>query len=379
MSFRTVVAGIFVASFTLVGCNFSAGDEVKPAAKLNVNDVVRLCENAMNTELEALSDRKSSPMLLSASISESEITADGFDGKISGTATGKGSLSENFELECKMNGDGGDVKVTLPVKPKTTSTKAKPKPTTTTAKPKSKSNDKDIDRTKVDPEHDKSGERGRDDNLGILYHNSVDWEFLRYPEKVQPGVKIYNVQAQASCSAGFLAREKDKKTLYLITAGHCGKKGDEFAIVNKEGKARKFGTMAASLVDRDAVGAIEGLDIGLIEISDPNLVSPKLPTSYELKGWMSPEKALEGENPICHLGATTGYSCGVPVSIDKDGQFYARGIYDRGDSGGAVFALSKDGAWAVGVASRVSDANKTKGGIMGISDALKGWNLALLG
>ena len=138
--------------------------------------------------------------------------------------------------------------------------------------------------------------------------------------------------------------------------------------------------MVESYVERHGQGIV-GADIGLIELY-PNVrqyVDSALPMNTKLKGWITPQEAERRNMEICRLGATTGYSCGVFVSVDKAGQFYFRNIMDRGDSGGAIFAVDRSGVWALGVVSRVSDYNKTLGGGMEIASAMRHWGLTLHG
>lgn len=236
-----------------------------------------------------------------------------------------------------------------------------------------------VDPSRIDPHNDPSGRSGMNDNLGIYYHNSVDWEWLKYPELVSPGVRIYNATTHGSCSAGFIASRGDR--LFLITAAHCGNRGDQFLIQNRQGQQYVFGEMVESYLEQDARGSITGADIGLIELYDDakQYVSSALPTSSKLQGWLTPQEAAQRGMAFCRLGATTGYSCGKFGEIGNNGLFYYRNINDRGDSGGVIFALDDSGAWAVGVSSNVSDTNKTYAGGMEIAGAIQHWGLTLHG
>ena len=232
-----------------------------------------------------------------------------------------------------------------------------------------------IDRRAIDPGNDASGQRGRDDNLGIYYHNSTDWQWLKQPGGVVPGGRIYNETRNGECSTGFLASKGER--LFIITAGHCGERGDEFYVQDSNDNWAHAGTMVESLWQQDAQTSEFGADIGLIELSGEARYSSSLPLDRPLRGWITPEEAQARGMAICRLGATTGYSCGEFTEVGRDGQFYFRNITDRGDSGGAVFAVNDQGAWAVGVTSNGADTNKTMVGAMGIAGAIQHWGLTI--
>lgn len=236
-----------------------------------------------------------------------------------------------------------------------------------------------VDPRRIDPDNDSSGRTGRDDNLGIYYHNMVDWRFLERPGAIVPGGRMHNVTSSAMCSIGFIASTSDR--LFVVTAGHCGNVGDQFLVEDSQGGTLVFGEMVESFVEYAENKAIVGADIGLIEIypdARPH-VHAALPASSPLKGWITPQEAQRRGMAICRLGATTGYSCGKFEEIGRAGQFYYRGISDRGDSGGVVFALEDTGAWGIGVVSNVADTNKTYAGAMEIAGAMQHWVLQLHG
>ena len=234
-----------------------------------------------------------------------------------------------------------------------------------------------IQREVIDPRNDSSGQSGRDDNRGVYYHNSVDWEWLKQPGGVVPGGRIYNETGNMNCSTGFLASRGER--VFIITAGHCGGRGDQFYVEDAQGNWAYAGEMVESYLEQSADGSVIGADIGLIELTGNAQYSSTLPLDLPLRGWITPQEAQARGMMICRLGATTGYSCGEFDSIGNNGLFYFRSITDRGDSGGAIFAVDNSGVWAVGVNSNVSDANKTLVGAMEIGSAIEYWGLTIHG
>ena len=103
-----------------------------------------------------------------------------------------------------------------------------------------------IRRDIIDPSNDKSGQSGRDDNRGVYYHNSVDWKWLEQPGGVVPGGRIYNSTQSTICSTGFLASGDAR--LFIITAGHCGNRGDQFYVEDSHGNWAYVGEMVEPYV-----------------------------------------------------------------------------------------------------------------------------------
>ncbi|OFT56562.1 hypothetical protein HMPREF3151_10135 [Corynebacterium sp. HMSC05H05] len=180
-----------------------------------------------------------------------------------------------------------------------------------------------------------------------------------------------------TCSTGFLASADGR--LFIITAGHCGNRGDQFYVEDSRGNWAFVGEMVESYLEQDENGSIFGADIGLIEITGDAKYSSTLPVDLPLRGWITPQEAQARGMAICRLGATTGYSCGQFEEVGNNGLFYFRNINDRGDSGGAVFAADNSGVWAIGVSSNVSDTNKTRLGAMEIGSAIQHWGLTIHG
>lgn len=199
---------------------------------------------------------------------------------------------------------------------------------------------------------------------GMTYHNSVDWlPQLQNSHSIFPGAEIKNLTHGYFCSAGYVVSNANNE-LYILTAGHCGKKGDTFGIREQTSDRYEIiGHMTDTRVryQDDKETFIAGDDTGLIKITNPAWVSPTVPVAgTTFKGVMSAQKALDKGLTVCHLGRTTGFSCG-PIIDTNNGNFRFWGLSDRGDSGGPIFAMDSDNNyWAVGVTSAVDDFAKTR-------------------
>lgn len=199
---------------------------------------------------------------------------------------------------------------------------------------------------------------------GMTYHNSVDWlPGLQKPRSIFPGAEIKNIDQSFYCSAGYLA-ENTNHELYILTAGHCGKPGDRFAIYEQHStNYTVIGYMADTQVryQDPEEKLIAGNDIGLIKITTPVWQSSHIPVkNTAFKGTMTAQQALDKGLSVCHLGRTTGFSCGNIIDSDNGG-FRFWGLSDRGDSGGPIFAMDNNkNYWAIGVSSAVDDLAKTR-------------------
>lgn len=342
------------------------------------------CEKAVKDALDSEGIGFDSLTVNVGQISELDITAGLFQGQLEAKMFND-EFAGGFDFTCLT--DGIDAQVAdfyFPpenFKVPQTSAQAAPQPS---AQPQPQQQQPQqppvaqVDPQRIDPQNNGAGRVGRDDNLGIYYHNRVDWQFLQKPGAVVPGGAILNATQSTRCSTGFIASTGNRA--FIVTAGHCGDVGDQFYIQDAQGGNMMIGEMVESYVERSG-NSIAGADIGLIEIYDDAkpYVDSALPMDQQLKGWITPEEAQRRNMGICRLGSTTGYSCGVFVSVEPAGQFYFRNISDRGDSGGAIFAYDDSGVWALGVMSRGSDHNPTLAGGMEIAGAMQYWGLTLHG
>ena len=383
-SFKALGSILAVSALALAGCSNSGGTDVvyetstqwveptdeQTVAALKNSEIAWACEDELayfldttGYEFDYLSvDPSALPMSVGNSSS--------FEGLVSASIDSP-AYSGTFNFECSTDGYTAEVdQIELPDPRKTTQVTTQAAPTQTAAPVAPK---------QIDPQNYDTGRSAHEQDGGIKYHNSMDWKFLERPGKIQPGGRIYKVGTSSYCSTGFIASLGER--VFIVTAGHCGDVGDQFLVEDSQGNTLVVGEMVESYVAYESDGSILGADIGLIEIYDAakQYVDSSLPPGQQLMGYITPQYAQQHGMLICRIGSTTGYACGVFEEIGRDGQFYFRNIVDRGDSGGAIFALDDNGAYALGVTSNVSDFNKTLAGGMEIASAMEHWGLTLHG
>lgn len=380
---QTLISVALASATTLTALTACSGAEDiaadAPETKLTPTEVAELCQNAARNASTADGVAYDALTVYAHEVPTDAITGQTFDSEISGILSNDEYIGE-FTFRCTI--DGSDAQVSnfyfppknfLAPQSESSPTRQAQRQHAQPQQPQAQA----VDPQRIDPRNNGAGVTGRDDNLGIYYHNKQDWLFLEAPGKVVPGAKIYNVN-KSYCSTGFIASRENRT--FIVTAGHCGDVGDQFYVNDQYGGSLVVGEMVESFYERDNTGFI-GTDIGLIEIYDDAkpYVDSALPVNSRLKGWITPAQAGQGNMTICRLGATTGYSCGKFVEVDRAGQFVFRNIADRGDSGGAIFAFDGTDAWALGVTSNGSDYNKTLTSGMEIAGAMQHWGLTLHG
>lgn len=202
-----------------------------------------------------------------------------------------------------------------------------------------------------------------------IYHDSEQWQWLSYSGKVIPGGHIFNATTGGQCSTGWIVGQNRRS--FILTAGHCGRVYDRFGIRDRNGNTALIGQM----VEKKDFST--GQDYGLIEITNPRLVDPRLPNHYEVTGWRTVQWLNQQRPTICHLGYRTGKSCGQYLGVDDNGYIHFRGIVDHGDSGGPVFAVVNNTIYAVGVISWSQPSNATDVAAQPIEPAMVRWGLTL--
>lgn len=166
-----------------------------------------------------------------------------------------------------------------------------------------------------------------------------------------------------SCTVAFSFSGPDGRN-YAVTAGHCGKEGDLVWPTYAETAADysvEIGHYIYSGLYSENVGEIGDIDVGIIEITDPDrymdLVGKPIETAL-YSGDIS-----TGER-ICKTGATTGFTCGefeatgrtqiIRTDTGTERETYgdiAHVCALPGDSGGPVFYIIGGRASIIGVVS----------------------------
>mgnify|MGYP002715106945 CR=1 FL=1 len=378
---RALSTFVLVALLPIAACSDSDSNETT-VAHLSPSAVADACQQAVIDDIRAEGLSYDVLSVYGFDVPEDLIRSDGtFEGQLTGTLQNDEYIGK-FTFDCATDGSTAQVgnynfAEENFLADRSTSA-SRPTENTPTRRPRQQSTEQTapVDPQRIDPQHNGAGRSGRDDNLGIYYHNRENFRFLEQPGKIVPGGRIYNTRKNSGCSTGFIASRDNRA--FIITAGHCGDIGDQFVVQDRQGNTLLLGEMVESYVEQSGE-AITGADIGLIELYDDakQHVDSSLPVNAKIQGVISPAEAAQREMAICRLGATTGYSCGVFVDEDQAGQFHFRNISDRGDSGGAIFAFDGTNAYALGVVSRGSDYNKTLAGGMSIGEAVQYWGLTV--
>lgn len=203
-------------------------------------------------------------------------------------------------------------------------------------------------------------------------------EYFMTAGVLTPGVAIYNLDSSGRCSAGHFVG--DGQRLFILTAGHCGDKGETFFYKDANGNRVKIGEMVLEARNTNTE-YINSADIGLIEISNPAAqISPSPALNAPMAGWLSLEEVALRKPTICRAGSTRGVSCGNYLDRREDQGLFTFGNDSApGDSGGPVYASIDGELWAVGVLSfgNDQDPSDVEVGAMEIGTTMAQFNLTI--
>ncbi|MDO4908697.1 MAG: hypothetical protein Q3962_02445 [Corynebacterium sp.] len=241
--------------------------------------------------------------------------------------------------------------------------------------------------------------------------NTNAWRFLNYAHSIGPGTRILRAAEggngqSVSCSIGWIGKYQLGSTSYdpvIYTAGHCGKVGSKWYYLkakDNDPTGQRYDQVYigqtvmnfACTYSPDAdncknTGNMLDYDLSVIQIDpaftaahkDDGVIQPGL-TQSELDNIVQPIKQKNGwdftgynlsnlnwgapmsydeidkTNPlICRLGWKTGMSCGVKSTTVSGTSTLTQYLMsfttsaEQGDSGGTVFAITKDGLRPVGI------------------------------
>lgn len=153
-----------------------------------------------------------------------------------------------------------------------------------------------------------------------------------------------------ACSAGYMARTAEGETV-MVTAGHCGLV-DQPVYVTRDGEKKPVGTVIHSEFSADNSAD----DVGIVRLTSPGDVSPRLAGEHAVTGILSLEEVQELRPELCRFGARSGLSCGEYLGM-HDGKILFSNIARPGDSGGPVLARVDGRYLAVGVTSWMVDGS----------------------
>lgn len=219
---------------------------------------------------------------------------------------------------------------------------------------------------------------------GQIYWQQQGFEALEEnPEGLYPGSGFLTIDQEKGtaslCSTGWLVgQEGDHDHVYMLTAGHCGKVGDEIYIPVANGDPIPAGRFVWS-----QGGEPGGIDHALVDVTDaPNLQSAlPLGDQLQISGWRGAEWVRENKPYTCRIGAKNGLSCGAFTEMESEIVYRYENISNHGDSGGAVWAQDpKSGNWyAVALTSFGSAEDATNAGAVTIEPVMDYFNLKIYG
>ncbi|HHU67771.1 S1 family peptidase [Corynebacterium sp.] len=184
-----------------------------------------------------------------------------------------------------------------------------------------------------------------------------------------PGFEV--TTPDRACSAGFMARTAAGEPV-MVTAGHCGLVG-QTVFVSRDGRQVAVGTVIHSEFAADNSAP----DIGIVRLTSPEDVSPRLAGVYPIEGVLSVEDVQRLRPELCRFGARSGISCGEYLGINED-KIVLSNIARPGDSGGPVLARIDGRYHAVGVASWMLTGSRPVIAAQPLAGILEEHNLQLM-
>ncbi|MFK4084758.1 hypothetical protein ACI2LF_11650 [Kribbella sp. NPDC020789] len=169
------------------------------------------------------------------------------------------------------------------------------------------------------------------------------------------GARLWNQSAGAICTTGFGVKDAQGRP-YILTAGHCGQPGQQFA----DGQGEYIGNMTAKNADHDvALIPTNAVDFQLyVGNSTDNLVQNVPYWGHVYVGQFlcqsGQTSAAELGGPVCNIKVLFFYNDREDLveGEQMDGQPAARG----GDSGGPVYSRGDAGLIANGTTTRTAGA-----------------------
>jgi hypothetical protein len=148
-------------------------------------------------------------------------------------------------------------------------------------------------------------------------------------------------QGSTVCTLGFV----DPATRTGYSAGHCRGSG---SVTDRDGRflgvvgTSRDNTPNGTVVRTDEVIS----DYETITLADDVIISTALPGGRQLV--VDPAAPLAAGQPICHLGAVSGESCGTVERVNNGWFTMSNGVVSqKGDSGGPVYTLLGNGTAAL--------------------------------
>lgn len=195
--------------------------------------------------------------------------------------------------------------------------------------------------------------------LPIQVQSEVD--NLKYSTIAAPGVEFLNYEENITCSFSWAAKDLSTGKTGFLTAGHCGKSGDQVVIQSSPGVETPIGTIEWSSFETNNK-TMHSIDLAFVSIDTPTLMSTQVPGIAKTPSRVMNNVDYKRIMPdLCKIGQMTGTTCGdseTEHSTMQRATFTAPSY--PGDSGGPVYAQTKTGELVavgvfVGVPSGVED------------------------
>lgn len=184
---------------------------------------------------------------------------------------------------------------------------------------------------------------------------------LKYSTIAAPGVEFLNYEENITCSFSWAAKDLSTGKTGFLTAGHCGKSGDQVVIQSSPGVETPIGTIEWSSFETNNK-TMHSIDLAFVSIDTPTLMSTQVPGIAKTPSRIMSDVDYKRIMPdLCKVGQMTGTTCGdseTEHSTMQRATFTAPSY--PGDSGGPVYAQTKTGELVavgvfVGVPSGVED------------------------
>lgn len=174
---------------------------------------------------------------------------------------------------------------------------------------------------------------------------------LKYSQIAAPGVEFLNYNENITCSFSWAAKDLDTGKEGFLTAGHCGKAGDDVVIQTEPGNEIPAGTIEWSTYTTNS-NTMHSIDLAFVSINPDMPMSPQVSGTVKTPTRVMDDLEYQRVLPdLCKTGQMTGTTCGdseTEHSTLQRATFTAHSY--PGDSGGPVFAQTKKGELvAVGV------------------------------
>lgn len=184
---------------------------------------------------------------------------------------------------------------------------------------------------------------------------------LKYSTVAAPGVEFLNYEEGTSCSFSWAAKDLTTGKTGFLTAGHCGKAGNQVFIKSAPGEETPIGTIEWSSFETND-RTMHSIDLAFVSIDRPTMMSTQVPGIAKAPSRVMNDIDYKRIMPdLCKVGQMTGTTCG---DSDTEHATLQRATFTApsypGDSGGPVYAQTKKGELVavgvyVGVPSGVED------------------------